>query len=67
MLEASFGSLEIFDIFDAFDINITDIALLRNLPQTFLSLQLGLSIMQNIHGTHLYLPTAFSFPTLCPV
>lgn len=34
VLEARFGSLEIFDIFDAFDINITDIALLRNLHQT---------------------------------
>lgn len=64
MLEASLGTFEIFDIFDSFYINITDIALLRNLRQTFLSLQLDLSIMQNIQGTHLYLPKAFFFPTL---
>lgn len=63
MLEACFGSLEIFYIFDAFDINITDIALLRSLPQTVLSLQLDLSIVQSIHGKHLYLPKGFFFPT----
>lgn len=63
MLEARFGSLEIFDIFDAFDINITDIALPRNLSQTILSLQLDWSIMQNIHGKYLYLPKGFFFPT----
>lgn len=63
MLEARFGSLEIFNRFDAFDVSITDIALLRNLPQTVLSLQLDLSIVQNIHGKHLYLPKGFFFPT----
>lgn len=63
MLEASLGSLEIFDIFDAFDINITDIALFRNLPQTILGLQLDLAIMRNIHGKRLYLPKGFFFPT----
>lgn len=63
MLEANFGSLEIFDRFDAFDVNITDIALLRNLPQTILSLQLDLSIMENMHGKRLYLLKGFFFPT----